>query len=137
MLLLFTAPVGPAGDRDQDLLKLKGTWIVLTNASGNGKTDEPYNRRDRYRLIIKGKRMTWQSKSIGTNEVAFRIDPKRKPKELDLDLRQGKPQNECIYELHGDKLRLCIGHFGRARPKEFTPSETASLVTLRRATDKD
>jgi uncharacterized protein (TIGR03067 family) len=132
-LLLSVPGGGRADEADKDADRLQGTWAVLTNESGGGKTDEEYNRRDGYRLVVAGRRLTWKSKSVGDNEVAFRLDPAKTPKALDLDVRDGRVGNECIYELDGDRLRICIAHFGQPRPTEFRATAKASLLVLRRA----
>lgn len=134
-LLLLLPGGGWADEADKDADRLKGTWAVLTNESGKGKTDEEYNRRDGYRLVVDGRRMTWKSKSVGDHEAEFRLDPTKTPRALDLDVRDGRALTECIYELDGDWLRICIARFGQPRPTEFRATAGASLLVLRRAKD--
>jgi uncharacterized protein (TIGR03067 family) len=116
-----------------DTKKLQGTWMVLVNESKDSKTGEESNARQEYRVIIEGDRLTW--KSLRTEDtVTFRVDSTKTPKTLDLDLHDGKPNNLCIYELEGDNLKICIGHFGRRRPSGFDVSKRpgASLLTFMR-----
>lgn len=128
--LLLSATLLQAAPAQNELERLQGTWAVVSNTSGDGKTDEEYNRRDGYRVIIKGTNWGWRSESAGDHDVTFRLDPTQKPKQLDLDLQDGK--NKCIYEVDGDHLRVCIAHFGQPRPDKFAASSNASLVVLRR-----
>ena len=131
-LLVSVPGGGRADDADKDADRLQCTWVVVTNESEGGKADEEYNRRDGYRLVVAGRRLTWKSKSVGDTEVAFRLDPTKAPKALDLDVRDGRVGNECIYELDGDRLRICIAHFGQPRPTEFRATAKTSLLVLRR-----
>jgi uncharacterized protein (TIGR03067 family) len=118
-----------ASDLPKDLDKLQGTWVVISKASGK-KND--YVPLDGYRIVINGDRLTWKLKSHEDDTVKFRTDPTQKPKQLDLDIRDGKVRNRCIYELDGERLRLSIGHFYESRPRDFSGSKTTTLLLLKR-----
>src|SRR5262249_40880397 len=83
------------------------------------------------RLIIKGD--TWD---LGNKEfsakMTCKIDPTKKPKTADMtDMTSEKQKSdEAIYELDGDRLKLCSsGHRDRPRPKKFE-TEAGTPQTL-------
>src|SRR5262245_7511159 len=137
ILLIVGACLGADHRQDKSLdtqiNELQGTWIVLTTATMYSKTDEEFNKRIDYHIAVKGDRLTWKSREAD-EVVRFKNDPTKVPKTLDLDIRRGKPNNLCIYCIEGDSLKICIGHFGRARPSTFDVSTTegASLLILKR-----
>lgn len=137
IFLIVCASLG-ADDRqekalDSRITELQGTWMVLVNDTKDSKTDEEFNKRIDYHMDVEGDRLTWKSKEAD-EVVRFKIDPTKTPKTLDLDIRKGKPRNLCIYSIEGDILKICCGHFGRARPSTFDVSKTegVSLIILKR-----
>jgi predicted RecB family nuclease len=71
----------------------------------------------------------------------FRLDPRRLPKLIDiflLDTSSPQPERmkrttQGIYELEGDRLRLCVvGDHGKKRPSDFESSKGNWLYTLQR-----
>lgn len=64
------------------------------------------------------------------------LRPDKKPRELDLVLKGGVGLKfGAIYELSGDKLKICFADFGRMRPKkmESTKDGEEVLWVLKRA----
>lgn len=110
---------------------LEGAWEVVTNQSQTGTQDEAANRNIGYTLTITSRKFIWKTRG-DVDEVEYVIDPTTKPANLDLDIRDGKANNKCIYQLEGDTLRLCIAHFGEMRPTTFTVGKGISLVILKR-----
>jgi RNA polymerase sigma factor (sigma-70 family) len=69
----------------------------------------------------------------GINPMVARIDPAKNPKWLDLTglSAGGGWFDRCIYELDGDRLRVCIANAGKdARPAEFNTDDDTPLVVM-------
>jgi uncharacterized protein (TIGR03067 family) len=133
-LVSFGGSPATSGPVD-DLKALQGTWQIITSQSAGEGTNEERNRNVRYRLVVEGSSLTFISTRGGadTKDTAeFRLLTSQSPKGLDIVI-DGKARNECIYELSGDRLRVCIGHSDADRPKKLAPAKEATLFTLRRA----
>ena len=68
----------------------------------------------------------------------FTIDVEATPAEIDIEFVEGpEAGNRChgLYELHGERLTLCLGLAGASRPKAFatSPGSGHALERLRRA----
>jgi uncharacterized protein (TIGR03067 family) len=117
------------GDKAKgDLKKFEGTWSVATAQKG-GK-DAPEGEIKEIQLVFSGEKLTFKhgEKAI---EGTFKIDPSKKPKQIDVSL-MGKDV-EGIYRFKKDgKLELCISDAGR--PTEFkSPDDSPTmLIVLKR-----
>jgi uncharacterized protein (TIGR03067 family) len=61
------------------------------------------------------------------------VDPARKPKSMDVSGTSGPNQGKtfpCIYELDGDRLRICYDLSGAARPEEFKTAKGTKLYLV-------
>ena len=116
VLVLAAAP--PEEDAvKKELEKLQGTW-QLVSAETDGKK-APEEQVKQIRVVIKGNKHTvfFGDKAIA-KEVAFTLDPQKKPKASDDILPDGK-MIRGIYELDGDTLKSCVAAVGKERPTEF------------------
>jgi uncharacterized protein (TIGR03067 family) len=118
LLGLSVALVGGAavaGDAKDDTAKLQGKWAV----EKDGKKLELTFTKNDFTINFGGKEFK------GT----FKIDPKKKPKELDMTIKEGDEKFKdktalCIYEFEGDSLKWCANEPGKTdRPKEFPAKE--------------
>jgi RNA polymerase sigma factor (sigma-70 family) len=123
----------PKGAND-DQEKLRGTWEGL--AHKNDGTGE--NPRRGVKLVIAADKITVSGMSdAGDVELAYRLDPAKKPKAIDLTTGKDFADvcNQGIYELDGDTLQICYGIGGTAeRPTEFCtkPGAAQWLFVLKR-----
>jgi uncharacterized protein (TIGR03067 family) len=131
-----------------DLKSLEGAWNVDAMEWGRGSL--PKELMEGYKFVFAGNKLTWQAAigmtsrngkifaSDGTFPCDFKIDPSKKPKEIDitLHLKQGDRTVLGIYEIKGDALKVCFfdSKSGR-RPTEFATKEglNIGLITLTRA----
>ncbi len=108
----------PAGPADE-LEKLKGTWtgpVLLGDVPGKGDVTLKCTSST---VTISGKGVTGKDYSISH---PYTIDPTKKPKWIDF---KGDPKSDPpypttygIYELDGDKLKICMGTHA-TRPDKF------------------
>jgi uncharacterized protein (TIGR03067 family) len=100
-----------------DLAKLQGTWnVVALELDGQNRpagTDA--------RIVVDGDRFT--SEGMGaTYKGKLIVDPTQKPKAFDLRFTAGPEKgntNLGIYELKGDRWKICLDFQGKERPKTF------------------
>lgn len=116
----------------KDIDLLQGTWTITTlQADG-----EPMSAPEGAHIVIKGNRFT----SIGMGaEYAgtLKLDASARPRQFDMKFDTGHAKgtvNLGIYELKGNKLKLCLATRGTVRPKKFasTPGSGIALETLTR-----
>lgn len=111
-----------------DAASLKGEWQV-TSAESDG---QPLDARKlpKWKLVFTADKVKGLKKG---DEVAFELDPTKKPKEIDL-LERGEVAVKAIYELEGDTLKVCWLKDNATRPTEFA-STKGTLATFSRKKD--
>ena len=108
----------------QDSAALQGEWEIVS-AESNGEPPPP-GLLDGARFAFSGDKLTLMGKD-GT----FELDATKSPRQIDFV--RGKSRQIGIYELDGDKLKLCVGP-ADDRPTEFKtkPRTDHSLFVLKR-----
>jgi uncharacterized protein (TIGR03067 family) len=100
-----------------DLAKLQGTWNIVALEMDGQKMPAGGDGR----IVVDGDRFT--SEGMGaTYKGKLTVDPKQKPKAFDLKFTAGPEKgntNLGIYELKGDRWKICLDFHGKQRPKEF------------------
>ncbi len=137
-----------AMDGNKDLESLAGTWNIDTMGWGNNSV--PKELMKGYKFVFAGNELTWEAAlsmmgrggKITANDGAFpcdfKIDPSKKPKEIDITLHQKQVDHTFlgIYEIEGDALKVCyyVRETGR-RPTEFSSKDEPKIgfITLTRA----
>jgi uncharacterized protein (TIGR03067 family) len=119
--------------------RLQGTWEVLEYVI-NGEV-VPAEAVKTMRVVFTGDQMSMSlAKAAGKREYTFTVDPAQKPKVIETSPTIAKSKTKMsspgIYELDGDKLKLCLSRLGsKDRPGDFESSEGSgnTLLVLRRA----
>jgi uncharacterized protein (TIGR03067 family) len=132
----FSLADGAAADLvAQDKAAYAGTWRVVTiEADGNEQ-----DARDRAIVVINHEDGSW-TLSMDGREVSSgtsRMDPLATPSEIDLEVTAGDGVGSMllgIYELDGNRRRLCFRGADGWRPREFatSPGSRAVLVEFER-----
>jgi uncharacterized protein (TIGR03067 family) len=133
VLLVLAAGLGIVGstagdDRDaakKELNGLQGEW-ALVSATRDGK-DMPAERVNGYKNTVTGNKFTITSEGKTAEEGSMKLDPSKKPKDVELLLTEGK-KALGIYELSGDTYKLCYAPPGKDRPKEFSAKKGAGYT---------
>jgi uncharacterized protein (TIGR03067 family) len=103
----------------EDEKKLQGTWQVTSLEIDGLKYDEVSPEIKDARVIIKENLLTEVDRDR-RNPMFFKLDPAAKPKTI---LFKTAPSIRGIYELDGDRLRLCLVRDEDAKaPTDFTAS---------------
>jgi uncharacterized protein (TIGR03067 family) len=130
--LFLTAGWLSAADPAQDeLKKLEGTWEFKSSDLAGKPVPAEFLRDGK--LVIKGDKYTLSTLGEVTDEGTIKIDPTKKPRTIDRVSTKIKDFTTYgIYELDGDKLRICEN--GQKRPTEFDSSKgmLTSLNTFQR-----
>jgi uncharacterized protein (TIGR03067 family) len=120
-----------------DLDRLQGSWrvasLILDGAAlSAGMIGEA-------RVVIKGDQ--FQSLGMGSTYVGLlRLDVSRRPKSFSIKFTRGPEKgnvNHGIYELRGDKWKLCIATKGGPAPHAFVsePGSGFAIEVLERDVD--
>jgi uncharacterized protein (TIGR03067 family) len=111
-----------ADEKNGDKQKLQGTWkLVKVDKDGKEENAKP-DDRDYFDMKFDGDKMILEFKAGSTEEATYTLDPGKMPKTLDIKpLTTDKGKTILgIYDLAGDKLKLCVAEAGiKERPKEF------------------
>jgi uncharacterized protein (TIGR03067 family) len=99
---------------------------------------KPFDQAKGTKLVISGKKMTQTGKD-GTKKATFRLHPTTSPKGIDMRQlpEEGRPEAKGIYQLEGDRLKLCVARVprgsdpGAKRPTAFD-SKQGLLLTFKR-----
>jgi uncharacterized protein (TIGR03067 family) len=118
-----------------DAEQLEGTWVATLVETDGSKAPADFTARVQMKfqngfLMIRG--------LLGDNREVpcqFQIDPDKIPRSIDWTDLGSKQTVLGIYELDGDRLKLCIITTKRARPTEFKtqPKSNLSYLELKRA----
>jgi RNA polymerase sigma factor (sigma-70 family) len=113
---------------------LDGTW-QLTAVTKNG-VEGGKDEVEAGKIVLSGETFEMHH---GANTVkgTFKVDPAQSPATIDLVVSEGGDPGEMhlgIYELDGDKLRICMTHKDKERPTKFESLDGsgAVLVSLKR-----
>jgi uncharacterized protein (TIGR03067 family) len=109
----------------EDAKLIQGTWVPISaTLAGN---EFPEQIRNSIKLVLTAETYL-VTVGEAPDEGKCKLDPSKTPKTLDITGVKGPNKGKtilAIYELHGDKLRVCYDLSGKARPKEFkTKSDT-------------
>jgi uncharacterized protein (TIGR03067 family) len=115
-----------AGDQ-QDLQKLQGTW-KLVSAMQDGKP-LPDEKVKQTTIVFQGDsfRFPGSAEYATSKEGTIKIDPTKKPKQMDATSTQGEVMLG-IYDLSGDRYKVCFAPAGKARPAEFASKSGSGQI---------
>jgi uncharacterized protein (TIGR03067 family) len=124
-LSLLAAGLAAGDDKKGDAKQLQGTWVIDPASYKDEKDVGVREEAARVRVIFDGESITIKQ---GTERRAdrgrFRLDTSNNPKHIDVLNEQAGLEMQGIYELHGDKLKLCWDRGGR--PKKFAGGDARS-----------
>lgn len=131
ILVLVLVPAVPGAEPTGDLKKMQGTWEAVRFVL-DGK-ELSARKRQSLRLTVTGRRGTF-TKDGKTLHGTYRLDESARPRTLDILITSDGPEKGKkklgIYELDGDRLRICVSPLeGRQRPEVFA-SKPGSGVWL-------
>jgi uncharacterized protein (TIGR03067 family) len=135
--LAATTSVPAADDKDDDAKSIQGTWVVDPDVYKDLKDKEVVKEMKAVRFVIKGDSFSLKHPPGNQEKGSFRLDPSKKPKEIDLLSDMGTVQAQGIYELDKDRLKLCWDREFKShgRPTKFAHAKEGNdpflLVLIR------
>jgi uncharacterized protein (TIGR03067 family) len=115
----------PGDTTKADTKSMQGNWKVEKIETGGtadaSKVGTQMTIKDDVLTIKDGKR----------DEVAtFKLDGKKKPKEITISPKRDNTGVAGIYKLEKDTLTICFAKGGGPRPKSFTTKDTKNTVIV-------
>jgi uncharacterized protein (TIGR03067 family) len=120
----------------KDKERLQGTWQIVAAESKGEKV--PAKDLGELFLIFDGDSIQVQEDKKKQDRYTFRLNPERKPKEIDFSYTKGPKKgrtDRAIYLFQGDRLTFCIQEDEtKGRPTDFKtePKTELSMVVLER-----
>src|SRR5664279_1970397 len=117
----------------RDLELLQGTWNIVSMEMDGQKMSGGSAR-----IVVRGDRFTTTGMGA-TYEGTMAVHPKTAPRSFELHFEEGPEKGNTsfgIYELDGDRWKICLTTRGSERPREFAapPGTGIALETLQRGT---
>ena len=108
----------------EDLAKLQGSWVRVLGENDGRRSTAP----DSWTATYEGDRLTLKSGGEHYRTGLVTLDATRTPRAMntwDVDGPNKDAVFPGIYELDGDKLKVCFAHPGEKRPTEFKADGSA------------
>jgi uncharacterized protein (TIGR03067 family) len=132
LVLIATGVSGEEAKKELD--QLQGEWTMHSRET-NGKP----SANTVWKLTIKGDQwtVTRPNGGVAALEATIKLDPSKKPKEIDLIAKKGSSMIG-IYKLEGDTLTFCRpGPSPNAeRPKEFKTADSPNEIIVWKRAEK-
>jgi uncharacterized protein (TIGR03067 family) len=111
---------------------MQGTWKVVVAEKNGEKRDR--DDLEKVRVVFDGDKMTIKDPRLGTEEMICRLDPSKKPKQIDLSSTGAKEVNRGIYSVDDNELKVCWADPDEKRPTEFSAKAKSgwTLLVLKR-----
>jgi len=121
----------------KDLATLKGSWEIVGKEYMGQKATKEEVEKLKGEMVIKDNSVTQWADEAGekiiVSQSTWKLDPKAKPKALDLTYTSGELKGTtvlAIYEVKGDTLRVCYAMQDEKRPTEFAGKADAKAFLL-------
>jgi uncharacterized protein (TIGR03067 family) len=111
----------------RELLRIQGTWRLESLEDGKKKAGPGLKKRT---FFVGGGVFLVQEGDKIVQAGTLRLAPSKAPKGVDAVVRKGPHEGTTmlgIYELKGDRLRVCFDTEGDHRPKEFAAKPGSAL----------
>jgi uncharacterized protein (TIGR03067 family) len=91
----------------------------------------------RHQIIFTGKKVTFVRGDKGRHNATYKLHRGKKHRGIDITFVTGPDEGKTfkgIYQLKGDRLKLCWAESGQKRPKDFRAGAKSgcTLVVLKR-----
>ena len=117
---------------DNAAAPILGVWVAESlEADGKAAPPEAISRMrfnfKEAKLLVRG-----NFQDDREEECTYKIDPKQSPSHLEFTPAKEKKPVLGIYEVTGDKLKLCLRHGNstEGRPTEFATKEGSQLILV-------
>ena len=107
-------------DLEKEVRKFQGTWTFESSVAG-GK-ELPADQLKGLILLFEGEKHTVKKGDEVIQVGTQKLDPSKSPKTIDVTVAEGPNKGTVmlgIYEIDGDRLKVCFDPQGKKRPTEF------------------
>ena len=107
----------------KDVEDMQGTWKMVT-LDQEGDSQPLEGQLAKLQVIVQGDRRTVRAGPMVYAFSHYRVNPWAQPPTIDVLVTQGASRGQTmlgIYEIAGDRLRICLAAAGRDRPRNFSP----------------
>lgn len=131
MIMIAGASLGannpPDAAAKKDLDALQGTWS-LVSAMQDGKA-LPKDKVEQTTIVFKGNTFRFpELAEYATSRVGtIKLDANKSPKHMDASSTKGEVMLG-IYELQGDRYKVCFAQVGKARPADFSSNPGSGYI---------
>jgi uncharacterized protein (TIGR03067 family) len=129
---LIAADEPKKDDAQKDLKKLQGTWtIVAVEVNGEKMSDED-SKNVGTKMTLKGDKYSIEG-GERNHTGTFKVHPDKKPKAMDCMPDAGDLKGktiQAIYEIKGDKVKICYDISCKTRPEEFATKDKEGYVLI-------
>ena len=138
--LFASAGTSPGGGKDpgaEVLKKIQGTWQFIAHEM-NGKS-APAEELKMMTITFTGNKWAVSAGDKVVQEGTHKFDPTKKPGHVDAVVTEGEDKGNKmlgIFELKGDKMKVCFDPKGKERPKSFKAGEGQMSATVERIKKK-
>jgi formylglycine-generating enzyme len=137
-LVAFIVAAGLLGAGTEDAVQkdrkqMTGSWRTVAHEKDGKKLPDDQSARIKTMLDADGK-LTVQEAGKTVAQANLKIDPARKPKQVDLAFTEGEWKGKTlpgIYDLAGDSLKLCYTT-GKDRPADFASRAGNVVIAYQR-----
>jgi erythromycin esterase len=101
----------------KDLERQQGKWD-LVSVIQDGDNQPPLG----VQLVVEGEKRTVRAGDKVYTQSRYRLDPSAQPPTIDITVTQGQQRGLTflgIYEMSGDRMRMCLAAPGADRPREL------------------
>lgn len=136
----MSAALVGAGEEKPDLEQMQGTWLV-DSLTEEGKA-VPSAETEVLEVTIEKDVFTVKEKGKAVVRYQFKLDPSKKPKEVDFTYLGGDDKGKTepgIYAIEKGQLKFVLDEKKKGRPTTFEGKETAtySVMVLKRKEVKE
>jgi uncharacterized protein (TIGR03067 family) len=140
IVLFASADTSPGGGKDPGaavLKKLQGTWKFIAQEM-DGKSAPP-EQLEKMTITFKGDKWAVRDGDKVVQAGTHKFDPTKKPGHVDALVTEGEGKDGKmlgIYEMKGDKMKVCFDPKGKERPKSFKAGEGQFSAVVERVKKK-
>jgi uncharacterized protein (TIGR03067 family) len=122
----------------KEMAKFNGTWNYESmEVNGEKMYLDQFKTA---KMVLKDGTFSMSQGDI-TYKGTFKVDPTKKPKEIDITFKEGPEKGKSIsgiYELTEDTYKICHAMGGKDRPKEFVSKKggNTAMAVMKKQKDK-
>jgi uncharacterized protein (TIGR03067 family) len=119
-------------DAKKEAKKLQGTWTIVSVEVNGEKMSEADSKNVGTKMTLKGDKYSIEG-GERNHTGTFKVHPDKKPKAMDCIPDAGDLKGktiQAIYEIKGDKIKICYDISCKTRPEEFATKDKEGYVLI-------